>query len=131
MFELGAPLNPTFQLCPCCGKDCVRVSRLVLRDGKLFGHYFLDAALAHDPKICGGRILIGDPSPAKAHEQVMFTFFINSNYGVIFVDPRDSEIPGKHLTAEEAKKHPFLPYIRLIINLALENEKVIEEHLKS
>jgi hypothetical protein len=104
----------------------------VLRDGKLFGFYVLDAALAHEPKICGGRIVIGDPREEQRGENEMFTFFIGANLAVLFVNPRPSPISiGKPLTAQEAKNHPKLRDVLLIIDLALAQEKIITEHLRS
>ena len=103
--------------------------RTFLRDGKHDGFYLLGAGLTHKPRLCAGRMVIGDSGELHSLEPATFTFVINAAHSVLFLDPRDTLGLGKIVTATEAYSHPLLPSVHLIINLALKHEKIIAEYL--
>ncbi|RZL41137.1 MAG: hypothetical protein EOP00_25410 [Pedobacter sp.] len=127
--------EPNFEMCDCCGKEIVKLTRFVYKDHDAFAIYYAQFTKAHEDKYVTGIVSIGDwGSDEEPKTRTAFPFRIwtnEDNYQVGLIDkeesPWQSKLLGKILNRDEALKHPWIKEVfHITDHIVAEDEPVIE-----
>ena len=107
---------PEIRTCDCCGKDTVRLTRFVLKDGNAYAVYYAQYSKGHESGRVSGIIGLGDwGETAEPSDRLAFPFEIwvtDGNFNVGLVNAADSPwrdvtFIGRVLNRDEALAHPW------------------------
>lgn len=107
---------PEISTCECCGKDTVRLTRFVLKDGTAHAVYYAQYSKGHETDRISGIIGLGDWGElAGPADRLAFPFEIwvkDGNFNVGLVAAADSpwhdvKFLGRVLNRDEALLHPW------------------------
>ncbi|MCC8363489.1 hypothetical protein LK996_10430 [Lysobacter sp. A6] len=109
---------PVVDRCECCGKDTVRLTRFVYKDGDAHAVYYAQFSRSHDSGRINGLVGLGEwgeSDTATPENRVAFPFELwasDASYNVALVDAAES--PWSHVTflgrildRAEALAHPL------------------------
>ncbi len=127
--------EPHLELCECCGKETVNLTRFVYEDDDAFAIYYIKFTKDHEDKVANGIISIGDWGTDEVPEnRYSFPFRIwtkGKNYQVGLMDREESpwthQILGKILDRNDALKHPWIKEVfHITDHIVMEDKEVIE-----
>jgi hypothetical protein len=107
---------PSVSTCECCGKDTVRLTRFVTRNGDAYAVYYLQYTAGHDPDHMTGLIGLGEwGESGTPADRLAFPFRLwatEDSYNVGLTDAvespwSDSSFLGRLLDRNEALAHPW------------------------
>ena len=127
--------EPDVSRCECCGKDTIRLTRFVLKDGNAHAVYYLQYTIGHDSEYISGLIGLGEwGEAALPSERVAFPFRLWATLGsnnVGFIERVDSPWAestylGPLLSREEALAHPWCKEVfHITDHITLEDQEAI------
>ncbi len=127
--------EPNIEICECCGKETLKLTRFVYEDDDAFAIYYIKFTKSHEEKIATGIISIGDwGSDEEPKNRVSFPFKMwtkEDNYQIGLIDREESpwkqDILGKILDRKEALKHPWLKDVfHITDHIGVEDKEVVE-----
>jgi len=108
--------EPSVSICECCGKNTVRLTRFVLKDGNAHAVYYLQYTPGHNPAYMSGLIGLGGwGESASPDDRLAFPFRLwtsQDSYSVGLIEAAESPwvestFLGRLLNRNEALAHPW------------------------
>ncbi len=127
--------EPTTELCTCCGKETIRLTRFVYENADAFAIYYIKFTKDHEEKIATGIISIGDwGTDEEPINRFSFPFKIwtkEDHYQIGLIDSKESpwkhEMLGKILDRKEALQHPWIKDVfHITDHIVVEDKEVVE-----